>query len=226
MSAVTLSAPPSYPVGLAFPRVSRLTMVMTAQAPPRPLAPAAPVPAHEHAALLQRVAKTQDREAFVSLFHFYAPRVKSYLMKSGADEATAEEIVQNTFITVWEKAGGYDPHKAAASTWIFTIARNKRIDVLRRQKFVAPLEEDDQFLQNLAAETPEDYADPATVEQLHAAIETLPAEQARLLRLAFFDDMSHQAISTTTALPLGTVKSRLRLAMEKLRQALRTGEQR
>lgn len=197
---------------------------MIAPVPPRTLSSAQPVPTAEHAALLQRVGRNQDRAAFVTLFHFYAPRVKSYLMKSGADETSAEEIVQNTFITVWEKAAGYDPRKAAPSTWIFTIARNKRIDALRRQKFVAPLEDDDARFQNLAAETPDDYADAATVEQLHAAIDTLPEEQAELLRLAFFEDMSHQAIAGETDLPLGTVKSRLRLAMNKLRQAMGGGE--
>src|SRR5271169_1075431 len=86
--------------------------------------------------LLVRVGSMKDRDAFIALFHHFAPRIKSYLLKHGADEATAEETVQNTMVTVWEKARSYNPDKAAASTWIFTIARNKRIDALRREKFV------------------------------------------------------------------------------------------
>lgn len=189
-----------------------------------PFAPveASPSLAKRHADMLVRVGRDQDREAFVGLFHFFAPRIKSYLLKNGADETTAEEVVQNTFITVWEKAAGYNPAKAAVSTWIFTIARNKRIDALRRQKFVVPLEDD--ALDNLET-TPhalaDQYADHATIEQLHTAIDSLPKEQSDLLRLAFFEDKSHQAISDETDIPLGTVKSRLRLAMDKLRHTLR-----
>lgn len=184
---------------------------------------AAPSLAARHADMLVRVGRDQDREAFVGLFHFFAPRIKSYLLKNGADEATAEEAVQNTFVTVWEKAASYNPKKAAASTWIFTIARNKRIDALRRQKFVLPLEDD--ALDTLGS-TPhpaaDAYADSATIEQLHTAIDSLPKEQADLLHMAFFEDKSHQAISDATDIPLGTVKSRLRLAMDKLRHALGT----
>lgn len=216
---------------LATSAFSGLTMGMK---PPMPaisndktvaLVSAADVPsqAARHADMLVRVGRDQDRDAFVGLFHFFAPRIKSYLLKNGADETTAEEAVQNTFVTVWEKAAGYHPTKAAASTWIFTIARNKRIDALRRQKFVVPLEDD--ALDTLGS-TPhagaDAYADPATLEQLHTAIDSLPKEQADLLHMAFFEDKSHQAISDETALPLGTVKSRLRLAMEKLRHSLRS----
>ena len=186
------------------------------------IAAATPSLAAQHANMLVRVGRDQDREAFVGLFHFFAPRIKSYLLKNGADETTAEEAVQNTFVTVWEKAAGYNPAKAAASTWIFTIARNKRIDALRRQKFVVPLEDDAlDNLQDTPAAPADDYADSATIEQLHSAIDTLPKEQADLLRLAFFEDKSHQAISDETDIPLGTVKSRLRLAMDKLRHTLK-----
>lgn len=176
----------------------------------------------DYDALLLRVGRLQDRNAFAQLFGYYAPRVKSYLLKHGADDSTAEEIVQATFVTVWEKAQGYDAQKSAASTWIFTIARNKRIDMLRKQKFIE-VNSDDPALENAAAEENDTYADPASVETLHAAIEKLPAEQAKLLRMAFFEDKSHQVISDETKLPLGTVKSRLRLAVDKLRLAMKRG---
>lgn len=182
-------------------------------------------PSEDHNGLLLRVGEIKDRAAFVTLFEYFAPRLKSYFLKHGAPEATAEEIVQNTFVTVWEKAKGFDPKKAAASTWIFTIARNKRIDMLRREKFIEAVIDDEGLENKLVAETVEDYADTQTIEQLNTALESLPEEQAKLLRMAFFEDKSHSAISDETHLPLGTVKSRLRLAMDKLRQKMATSSQ-
>lgn len=173
-----------------------------------------------HEDMLVAAGKSKSREAFVELFQYYAPRVKSYLLKHGADDATAEEIVQSTFVTVWEKAASYNPKKAAASTWIFTIARNRRIDMLRKQKFVE-VNTDSPELENAVSVETEIYADKQDVERLHSAIAHLPHDQAELLRMAFFEDKSHQVISKETKLPLGTVKSRLRLAMEKLRHALK-----
>ena len=181
--------------------------------------PNSPQPEHEkpdHEALLVKVGEKKDRDAFIALFTYFAPRVKSYMLKHGAPEAAAEEIVQNTFVTVWEKAGSYDPKKAAASTWIFTIARNKRIDALRREKFVE-VNSDDAALENASYETEEQYADKQDLDRLHHALAGLPPEQAELLRMSFFEDKSHQKIASETHLPLGTVKSRLRAAMERLR---------
>lgn len=172
--------------------------------------------------LLAKVGASRDQDAFVTLFNYYAPRVKSWLLKNGMADAAAEEVVQNTFVTVWEKAAQYSPKKAAASTWIFTIARNKRIDALRRDKNL-DVNSDSLALENAVAETNTEYADAEDIERLNSAMETLPPEQAELLRMAFFDDMSHSDISTKTKLPLGTVKSRLRLAMDKLRGMLQMG---
>lgn len=217
------------PRDIATGPISGLTRVMKPQTPAisphkngLPVNDGASSQAAAHADMLVRVGSQRDRDAFVSLFHFFAPRVKSYLLKNGADETTAEEVVQNTFVTVWEKASGYNPKKAAASTWIFTIARNKRIDTLRRQKFVVPLEDDAlDTLESTAAPQLDAYADQSTIEELHSAIDSLPREQAELLHMAFFEDKSHQDISDATSLPLGTVKSRLRLAMDKLRHKLK-----
>jgi len=166
--------------------------------------------------LLVRVGASRDREAFAQVFAYFAPRVKSYLLKHGASESAAEEVVQNTFVTVWEKAEKYNPKKAAASTWIFTIARNKRIDALRREKYVQ-VNSDAPAVQNASYESEEAYATAEDASRLAAAIDDLPPEQAKLLRMAFFDEKSHSTISKETKLPLGTVKSRLRLGLEKLR---------
>lgn len=204
---------------LAFPPRPRLKVAMTeGLRHNQDLQPA------DAAALLARVGKNADRDAFVALFNYYAPRVKSYLLKHGADDSTAEEIVQNTFISVWEKAKTYNPAKAAASTWIFTIARNKRIDGLRREKLV-DFNTDAAALENAPAEAAgssgDAYADDMAVDGLNAALDALPEDQAKLLRMAFFEDKSHSAIAKETRLPLGTVKSRLRLGLEKLRGALK-----
>ncbi|TAL30622.1 MAG: sigma-70 family RNA polymerase sigma factor [Alphaproteobacteria bacterium] len=171
-------------------------------------------PRHED--LLVRVGKHQDRDAFIALFTYFAPRIKSYMLKHGAAEAAAEEVIQNTFVTVWEKAGSYDPKKAAASTWIFTIARNKRIDALRREKFVE-VNSDSLELEKATYEAEEVYADKEDVDRLNSALAGLPPDQAELLRMSFFEDKSHQKIAEEKHLPLGTVKSRLRAALEKLR---------
>lgn len=208
------ASPSVYPASLAFPPVSRLDggMSKTAHFAPE----GRPFDAN---ALLQAVG-SGDRAAFVTLFNYYAPRVKSYLLKHGADDTAAEEVVQNTFVTVWEKAKGYDPAKAAASTWIFTVARNKRIDALRRARFVE-VNTDSHALAQAPAPENEDYAEESEIAQLDAAIKELPEDQARLLRMAFYEDKSHSAIAKETKIPLGTVKSRLRLALAKLKSALK-----
>jgi RNA polymerase sigma factor (sigma-70 family) len=210
--------PEEMPNFLAIKASSRLERPMVANKPStsRPDSP-------RHEDLLVRVGKDRDRDAFVTLFNYFAPRVKSYMLKSGAPEAAAEEIVQNTFVTVWEKASSYNPAKAAASTWIFTIARNKRIDALRREKFIEA-NSDSEALENAAYTEEEHYADQQDLDRLHNALAEMPPEQAELLRMSFFEDKSHQKIAEEKHLPLGTVKSRLRVALEKLRRVMAMSE--
>ena len=200
--------PPKILASNASHRINR-PMVLPKTPRPEPETP-------RHEDLLVKIGAKQDREAFIALFTYFAPRVKSYMLKHGASEAAAEEIVQNTFVTVWEKAGSYDPKKSAASTWIFTIARNKRIDALRREKFVE-VNSDSLQLENATYEAEEVYADKEDLDRLNSALAGLPPDQAELLRMSFFEDKSHQKIAEEKHLPLGTVKSRLRAALEKLR---------
>lgn len=208
--------PFALPESLAFRLPARLQKRMVQVSPPSVL-PVSASPATPHEQLLVQVGAQKDRAAFRTLFEYYAPRLKSYLVKHGANDALAEEIVQNTFVTIWEKSAQFDPKKAAASTWIFTIARNRRIDALRREKYI-DIDSENPALEHATAGAPDDaYADASDIEKLHAAIDGLPPEQASLLRMAFFEDKTHQAISDETHIPLGTVKSRLRLALEKLR---------
>jgi RNA polymerase sigma factor (sigma-70 family) len=172
-------------------------------------------------ALLVRVRDQRDRAAFVELFDYFAPRLKSFLLRQRASEAEAEEFVQETMLTVWKQADHFDPAKAAASTWIFTIARNKRIDAARKSRFVTT---DLEAADNVEGDNPaESIARALTLEtqqvQLQEALKTLPEEQKDLLMRSFFEGKSHGEIATATGLPLGTVKSRIRLALDRLRKS-------
>jgi RNA polymerase sigma-70 factor (ECF subfamily) len=167
-------------------------------------------------ALLARVGRG-DRAAFAATFQKYAPRVKSYLIRLGAPPAAAEDLAQDAMVSVWRRAASYDPARAKASTWVFVIARNAWIDKLRREKV--------EFAYRETADEPfegDEAPDDATVrveteENMKAAMAVLSEEQKQVVRLAFFEDRAHSEIAAVLALPLGTVKSRLRLALMKLR---------
>jgi RNA polymerase sigma-70 factor (ECF subfamily) len=165
------------------------------------------------------VATARDRDAFARLFRHFAPRVKAYMRRLGADDAQAEDLAQEVMITVWHRAAQYDSSKAGLGTWIYTIARNKRIDAVRRAR--RPEHEPDPADEPAEPPRGDAYAEARAVERsVQEAIAELPPEQARLLRIFYFDDKPHSAIAAELGLPLGTVKSRLRLALEKLRGSL------
>lgn len=170
-------------------------------------------------ALVEETAR-QNRAAFATLFNFFAPRVKSYLLRLSADDALAEEIAQEVMLTVWRKAHQFDRTQASASTWIFRIARNKRIDIARRASKPALDPEEPSLLP--PPDIAPDEATHASARDLRvqAALKELPPEQLSLLQLAFFDGLSHREIADQLDMPLGTVKSRLRLAFDKLRKHL------
>lgn len=178
-------------------------------------------PDRDHFAdLMSAVAQRQDRDAFAELFAYYAPRVKSYMLRLAAGEAQAEELSQEVMITVWRKAHLFDRTQASVSTWIFRIARNRRIDLSRRQR---PMDLDPE----MPGVAPEALPAPdarLTVEeregQVRAALAELPEEQIGLLKAAFYEGLSHREIADRTGLPLGTVKSRIRLAFAKMRARL------
>jgi RNA polymerase sigma-70 factor, ECF subfamily len=159
------------------------------------------------------IARHQDRAAFASLFEFYAPRIKTMLTRLGAAADTAEDLAQETLLTVWRKACYFDPARASASAWIYTIARNLRFDRLRgdkRAKFYAPYE----MVEPEAPAGPDSALDASERdERVHAALKQLSAEQVRVLQLSFFEGRARGDIAALLNLPLGTVKSRVRLAM-------------
>jgi RNA polymerase sigma-70 factor (ECF subfamily) len=197
------------------------TMPTDGQPPARSATDKAPETSSAHLAdLIVAIAQTKDRAAFAQIFGHFAPRVKGYLLRLGASNGQAEEVTQEALLTVWRKAELFDRKKAAASTWIFTIARNRRIDILRRQKFPELDAQDPSLVPD--APTPPDQEVMAIrdSEQVREALLVLPDEQRELIRLAFYKGWSHAKIAEDTNMPLGTVKSRLRLAFAKLREAL------
>ena len=170
--------------------------------------------------LVCAVGKDQDPAAFAALFRHFAPRLKAYFMRQGAGTEQAEEVVQEAMLMVWRRAATFNPAQSSAATWIFTIARNKRIDALRRERKVE-LDPDDPALAPAPIEDAESIVDTQQrSDRLRAALATLPTEQARLVQLSYYDGKPHGTISAEIDVPLGTVKSRLRLAVDRLRRAL------
>ncbi len=175
----------------------------------------------ELSGLMQAVARG-DRQAFAVLHKCLAPQVKAYLMRLGCNESRCDDLVQETFITLWRKAALFDTRRAGVATWAFTIARNLRVDQLRRTGLVGLFDgEDDDTQLADTAPLPEDQAYAHQREtQLREAMSQLSPEQAMILRLSFFEDQPHMRIAQDLGIPLGTVKSRVRLAASRLRRLL------
>ena len=170
--------------------------------------------------LLAAVAATGDKSAFAALFSHFAPRVKGFLMKSGASEADADDLAQEVMVKVFRKAKLFDESKASASTWIFAIARNARIDAIRRAT-KPDLDPDEPML--LPEEAPRADIQCELKERdarIREAVASLPPDQREAMMLHFYADEPHSVIAEKLGLPLGTVKSRLRLAIGKVRREL------
>ena len=167
--------------------------------------------------LLLRVGSDRDRSAFKKLYEHFAPRLKSFLLRIGPDMSAAEEICQESMIMVWRRAETFNPESAGASTWIFTIARNKRIDKLRKDNRPLPDLNDPSFFQ-IPVDKSDDILQRVEEEKkIKNALKNLPPEQAKLILSAYYEEKSHRKIADETNLPLGTVKSRIRLAINRLR---------
>lgn len=170
--------------------------------------------------LIEKVAAAADRDAFAGLFSMFGPRVKSYLMGLGASAAAAEELTQETLLAVWRKAASFDRTRAGASTWIFTIARNLRIDAARKERSALA------YTIDLSDEPDEPerpdaiVSDSERAQRVRKALEGLSADQVQVVRMAFFQEKAHSEIAQELGIPLGTVKSRVRLAMTRLRERL------
>lgn len=171
------------------------------------------------AGLMAQVSDHRDRSAFAALFTHFAPRIKGFLIRSGTDATMAEECAQDVMTTLWRKADQFDPARASVATWVFTIARNRRIDMLRRANRPEP--EDLPW----GPEPAPDQADVIALQQdsllLAKALKTLPEQQRDLIEKAYFGNLSQSQIAELTGLPLGTIKSRIRLALDRLRHAMK-----
>jgi RNA polymerase sigma-70 factor (ECF subfamily) len=169
------------------------------------------------------IASRQDRSAFAELFNHFAPRVKAFIRRKGASDSQAEEIAQEAMLAVWRKAQLFDPAASGAATWIFTIARNLRIDAIRRESRGGAIRVDEVEAEYQVDETPaadERMAAGQSEARLREALSTLPREQLKVIEMSFFEEKAHSEIAETLRIPLGTVKSRARLAMKRLRALL------
>jgi RNA polymerase sigma factor (sigma-70 family) len=168
--------------------------------------------------LMEAVRDRQDKAAFATLFRHFAPRVKGFLMKGGSDAATAEECAQDVMATLWQKAHLFDPSRASVATWVFTIARNRRIDIARKDRRPEP--ENLMWGDEDSPDQADVYAAAEETKRLKKALADLPEKQRLLIQRAYFGDLSHSELAEETGLPLGTIKSRIRLAIDRLRNKM------
>ena len=170
--------------------------------------------------LLGRLLHSHSKGDFIALFHYYAPKVKAYMIRGGFAPDEADELAQETMLALWRNYRSYDSAQASANTWIFTIARNKRIDGLRKRARPRP---DDYTMEMITppAADPEDIsAQGDMAKKMSGILKKLPREQSRLVLLSYYQNKTHAEIAKSENLPLGTVKSRLRLALTKLKQLM------
>ena len=180
--------------------------------------------AEEAADLIEGIASRQDRAAFAGLYRHFAPRVNAFIMRGGTDAEAAQEVAQEALIMVWRKAASFDRRKASAATWIYTIARNKRIDLLRRS--ARPIDTEDLLLVYTPEQEDADKSVLAgqTYTRVKELMGGLPVDQLVVIQKAFYEDKTHTVIAKELKLPLGTVKSRIRLALMRLREAMEQDE--
>lgn len=172
--------------------------------------------------LLTRIATSKDRMAFATVFDHFAPRVKSFMMRKGSNPEQAEDLVQETMIAVWSKAAMFSTEKGSVSTWIFTIARNLRIDKLRRERSQLYTDLEDFDTPDLSTGAEEALGRSQEDNQVVQALAQIPVEQRDLLILSFVEDVPQSEIALRLGIPLGTVKSRMRLGYQRLRKILET----
>ncbi len=166
---------------------------------------------------LRDIGENQDRIAFSNIFKHFAPRLKSFFVKLGCSEVQAEEIIQEVMIAVWTKSSTYDKSKSSVSTWIYTIAKNKRIDKIRKETKHNTVESDESLEIPVPSVQEEQLLSSEVTEKIHHSLQFLPKEQAELLKLSYFYEKTHSDIAKDLSLPLGTVKSRIRLALSKMK---------
>jgi len=172
------------------------------------------------ASLIRLVAQNLDREAFAALFDELAPKVKSLLMRRGLDSSGAEDVMQDVMISIWTKAGLFDPARGSVMAWVYTISRNALIDRVRKLKPQLSLEMIEWDPVDETEGVEERMLRDEREEKLQGAMRDIPSDQLEILNLAYREELSQTEIAAKLGLPLGTVKSRMRLAYAKLRGAM------
>ena len=170
--------------------------------------------------LLLRVGRDQDDSAFETLFRHYGPRIRAFMRKRCGDATQAEELMQETFANVWRRAGSFDPARGTVTAWIYTVARNTSVDVFRRRNRPEFDPQDPALLPEAAEQADTVMEMRQSAERLRLAMRDLPGEQSEVLKLSFFEELSHSVIAERLGIPLGTVKSRIRMAFSRLRDSL------
>lgn len=180
--------------------------------------------ADEMAQYMRDVASKRCQHSFAQVFHYFAPRLLSYSVKQVGNEALAMELVQDTMANVWQKSHLFDADKGSVSTWIFTIARNLRFDFLRKQR---NRKEDicaDDLWPILCEQTADanevSHDHQMTLDQVNLMFENLPDKQKRVIEAIYIEGKSQQEVADELSIPLGTVKSRTRLALQRLKEML------
>ena len=188
----------------------------------KPAAASIPVVSEKQAmaGLIEQIARRQDRSAFIQLYKHFAPRVKSFLIGKGLNSATADDVLQEVMLAIWQKSHLYNPAKAAASTWIFTIARNKYVDRLRREQRHQCESDEPDLRAGDAMESTDEVLQQEKKNAVHEALQRLRPEQQEVVVLSFIKGLAHSEIAQHLSLPLGTVKSRIRISLQHLRNDL------
>ncbi len=178
---------------------------------------------NSHEDLILAIANDKCRSSFAQLFKAFAPKIKAFLMSQGLNGQMAEELAQDTLLSVWRKAHLFDEKKAKASTWIYTIARNLRIDFARKEARKKQLPEN--LWHDFEIKTADEkLIDDENTAKIQAALANLNNEQKEVLRLSFFENLSHSQVADALGLPLGTVKSRIRIGILKIKEMIARNE--
>jgi RNA polymerase sigma-70 factor (ECF subfamily) len=185
----------------------------------RKLVPKTKMKISEQTVWMLAVRDDRDRDAFSELFDYFAPRLKGFIIKTGMSGAQAEEVVQDVMLTIWRKAAQFDPHRAQVSAWIYQLARNRQIDIIRKNNRPVP----EELIEIPGAECDVSLilAMDQEARHLKQALSKLNENQRQVIEKAYMGELTHQQISEQTGIPLGTIKSRIRLGLERLRLELK-----